>query len=149
MRAADLYHVGIVTDDLDAARDEMSELCGYEWAAEMSSATPVCLAGVDTTVDLRLVYSRSTPRVELVRSVPGTVWTPAAGSGIHHLGYWSDDVAADAADLERRGFRAEVTGPGPDGSTGWGYFRSATGPRIELVSRAMQAGMEQSWASAP
>lgn len=144
MKAADLYHVGIVTDDLDGLRDEMSDLLGYEWTAEVSNRTPVCLAGVDTTVDLRLVYSRSTPRVELVQSVPGNaVWTPAGG--VHHLGYWTDDLAADRAELEERGFVAEALGQEPGGSPLWGYFSRAEGPRIELVSRAMQEYMEQSW----
>jgi hypothetical protein len=144
VKAADLYHVGIVTDDLDGLRDEMSDLLGYEWTAEVSNRTPVCLAGADTTVDLRLVYSRSTPRVELVQSVPGNaVWTPAGG--VHHLGYWTDDLAADRAELEERGFVAEALGQEPGGSPLWGYFSRAEGPRIELVSRAMQEYMEQSW----
>jgi Glyoxalase/Bleomycin resistance protein/Dioxygenase superfamily len=146
VRADDLYHVGIVTDDLDALRDEMSDLLGYEWAQEVAATTPVCLAGRDTVLDLRLVYSRTTPRVELVRSVPGNaVYTPAGGSGVHHLGYWSDDLAADRAELEERGYLAEALGQEPGGSPMWGYFSRAGAPRIELVSRAMQEYMEQSW----
>lgn len=146
MRAADLYHVGLVADDVDATRDELSELFGYEWAPEISNPTPVCLAGADTTVDLRLVYSRTMPRIEIVRSVPGTVWTPVAGSGIHHMGYWSDDVEGDVAVLTDRGYAAEALGREPGGPTLWAYLHSAGRPRVELVSRAMQGPMEQSWA---
>ncbi|SEP04903.1 VOC family protein [Trujillonella endophytica] len=146
MRAGDLYHVGIVTDDLDGVRDEMSELLGYEWTQEVTARTAVCLLGVDTALDLRLVYSRTTPRVELVASLPGNpVWTPAGGSGVHHLGYWSDDLAADRAELEERGFVAEALGQEPGGPAMWGYFAREGAPRIELVSRAMQEYMEQSW----
>ena len=146
MRAADLYHLGIVTDDLDGLRGEMSDLLGYEWAAEVTARTPVCLLGTDTALDLRLLYSRTTPRVELVSSVPGNpVWTPAGGSGVHHLGYWSDDLAVDAAELERRGFVTEALGQEPGGPAMWGYFTREGAPRIELVSRAMQEYMEQSW----
>lgn len=146
MRASDLYHVGIVTDDVDGLRDEMSDLLGYEWAQEVTASTPVCMAGVDTVLDLRLVYSRTTPRVELVRSVPDNpVWTPAGGSGVHHLGYWTDDLAADSTDLERRGFVAEALGQEPGGVPMWGYWYREGGPRIELVSRGMQPSMEQSW----
>ena len=43
------------------------------------------------------MYSRNAPRVEVIQSVPGTLWVPAVGSGIHHIGYWSDDIARDAA----------------------------------------------------
>ena len=75
--------------------------------------------------------------------MPGTLWVPAPASGIHHLGYWSDDVAADAARLTARGYAAEATGVRPDGTAVWAYHRSASGPRIELVSRAIAAGLEQ------
>jgi hypothetical protein len=146
VKAGDLFHLGFVTDDLDEMRDEMSELLGYEWTDEVNATTAVCLLGVDTTLDLRLVYSRSTPRVELVRSVPGNpVWAPAGGTGVHHLGYWSDDLAADRAELEGRGFVAEALGQEPGGPALWGYFHRDGGPRIELISRAMQEYMEQSW----
>jgi hypothetical protein len=72
---------------------------------------------------------------------------PAPASGIHHLGYWSDDVTADAAHLTARGYAAEATGVRPDGTAVWAYHRNASGPRIELVSRAIAAGLEQYWAS--
>ena len=69
------------------------------------------------------------------------------GSGIHHLGYWSDDVVADAALLVARGYATEATGVRPDGTPVWAYHRSARGPRIELVSRDLAAGLEQYWES--
>ena len=46
----------------------------------------------DVELDLRFAYSATEPRLEIIRSVPGSLWVPAPGSGIHHLGYWSDDV---------------------------------------------------------
>jgi hypothetical protein len=72
---------------------------------------------------------------------------------IHHLGYWSDDVAADSAVLAvlavlaERGYALEATGVQPDGVPYWAYHRGASGPRIELVSRTVQAGLEQYWAT--
>jgi len=50
----------------------------------------------EATLDLVFTYSKTEPRVEVIQSMPGTLWVPAEDSGIHHLGYWSDDVAADA-----------------------------------------------------
>jgi hypothetical protein len=101
----------------------------------------------DAILDLRCAYSRSIPRLEIVRTVPGSLWEPAAGSGIHHLGYWSDDVAADSAALAEEGYAVEATGVQPDGVPYWAYHRGASGPRIELVSRTIQAGLEQYWAT--
>ena len=80
--------------------------------------------------------------------MPGSVWVPA-DSGLHHVGYWSDDVAADSAELVRLGYAVEVAGKRPDGSTYWAYHRSPNGPRVELVCRSVQPGLEQYWASGP
>jgi hypothetical protein len=40
---------------------------------------------------MKRAHSGSDPRLELLQTVPNTVWTPA-DSGVHHIGYWSDDV---------------------------------------------------------
>jgi hypothetical protein len=147
MRAADHFHVGIVVDDFDAALDDLSHLFGHEWCPALSISTPVVLPEGETTLDLVFTYSTTTPRVEVIQSIPGSLWTPAPGSGIHHLGYWSDDVAADAARLTARGYGVEATGVRPDGTAVWAYHRKASGPRIELVSRDLLPGLEQYWAS--
>ncbi len=67
---------------------------------------------------------------------------PVAGSGIHHAGYWSDDVDADSRKLERRGFATEAIGTPADGGALWAYHRGPTGPRIELMSRQLQPLLE-------
>ena len=106
-----------------------------------------CLDAVyDAVLALHFAYSKSEPRLEIIRTVPGSLWEPA-DSGIHHLGSWSDDVAADSTELERRGFEPEATGRQPDGTPYWSVHRAAMGPRIELVSRSVQAGLEHYWAT--
>jgi hypothetical protein len=147
MRAEDQFHVGIVAEDFDTTRADLSALFGYQWCPEIGGPVPVRLATGATTVDLRCVYSTTAPRLEVVRAVPGTLWVPAAGSGIHHVGYWSDDVAADSDELDQRGYVAEVVGVRPDGAPFWAYHRSANGPRIELVARALQPTLEECWAT--
>jgi hypothetical protein len=147
MRGEDQFHTGIVVDDLDATLRDLTELFGYEWCDQMNVATPVALPTGEAVIDLRFAYSRTVPRLEIIQSIPGTLWVPAAGSGIHHLGYWSDDVTADSAELVRRGFAVEATGARPDGVPYWTYHRGATGPRIELVSRSVQPGLEGYWSS--
>jgi Glyoxalase/Bleomycin resistance protein/Dioxygenase superfamily len=147
MRAEDQFHVGIVVEDLDAALDDLASLFGHDWCPPLVVSTPVLLPDGDITLDLCFTYSTTTPRVEVIQSIPGTLWTPAVGSGIHHLGYWSDDVAADARLLAARGYATEATGIRTDGTAVWAYHRSASGPRIELVSRELAAGLEQYWGS--
>jgi hypothetical protein len=148
MRGEDQFHVGIVVDDLDAGLAEMTEMFGYEWATPLAVQTPVVLPDREFMLDLRFAYSVTQPRVELVQSVASTLWTPVPGSGVHHVGYWSDDVAADADVLEAHGYANEAKGVRPDGGAVWAYHRSPGGPRIELVSRELQPGLEQYWGAA-
>lgn len=148
MIGADQFHVGVVVDDLDPALSDLTDLFDYHWCPVMAVQTPVVLPGGDLMLDLRFTYSITTPRVEMIQSVPGTLWVPAAGSGVHHVGYWSDDVDADGRRLVARGYAEEARGVQPDGTAAWSYHRSADGPRVELVSRQIQAGLEQYWGSA-
>lgn len=146
MKASDQFHFGIVVDDLESTLDQLTELFGYEWCAEIGGPTTVAFPDGEAEVNLRFVYSATSPRVEVIRAVPGTPWVPAA-SGVHHLGYWSDDVAADSADLVRAGYVTEAVGKRPDGTPYWTYNRSPEGLLVELVSRAIQPSLEQYWAS--
>jgi catechol 2,3-dioxygenase-like lactoylglutathione lyase family enzyme len=147
MRADDQFHVGIVVDDLDAALIEMTDLFGYEWCSLISVETTVVLPSGETSLGLTFAYSTNIPRVEVIQSIPGTLWIPAPESGLHHLGFWSDDVAADADRLRFQDYQSEASGVRPDGEPMWAYHRRPGGPRIELVSRQLQAGLEQYWAS--
>jgi hypothetical protein len=147
MNGTDQFHIGIVVDDLDTALDELGTLFGYEWCPVFAIETPVVLPEGEVMVDLRFVYSKTEPQLELIRAVPGTPWVPATGSGIHHVGYWSGDITQDARALNARGYAEEARGVLPDGTPIWSYHRSPKGPRIELVSRQLQAGLERYWAS--
>lgn len=146
MKAEDLFHFGIVTDEPDAIRDELTALLGYDWGPEVGGSVPVTLPEGDAVVDLKCSYSVTSPRLEVVASVPGAgLWQ--ASPGIHHLGYWSDDVASDCADMEQRGFRIEATRtvPGGDGLF-FAFARSRSGLLIELVTRAAEPGLSTCWA---
>lgn len=146
MKAEDQYHLGIVVDDYDTALAQLTELFGYTWCPEVDVTVPVCLPEGERQLNLRFTFSREAPRLEIIRSIPGTPWEPAAGSGIHHMAYWSDDVTADSAALERNGYPREAAGTGPDGTPNFVYHRNPAGPRIELVTRAVRPAMEAYWA---
>lgn len=145
LRPADQFHVGIVVEDVAATLAELSALFGYAWCAETGGPSQVRLATGDALLELRCVYSRTAPRLEIVHSIPGTLWEPAAGSGIHHIGYWSDDMAADCDELERHGYVSEAVRTGPDGVPFFAFYRAPTGFRVELVTRRAQPALEQYW----
>ena len=149
MKSENLYHSGIVVDDLDATMAWFTKVAGYRWTdiveVEQVGETP----DGEITIPMRMVYSGDEPRVEIVQTAPGTIWTPA-DSGVHHLGYWSDDVEGDLETLESSGLRCEVKSYNPDGSGKllWAYCKGPTGPRIELVGAGMKPFIEYWWASA-
>jgi catechol 2,3-dioxygenase-like lactoylglutathione lyase family enzyme len=149
MKPDDLYHTGIVVDDFDATLKWFSAIAGYRWTDVVEVDQVAHTPEGEITVPMRMVYSGSEPRVEVLETVPGTVWKPA-DSGVHHLGYWSDDVESDLAALESTGMQCEVKSFNPDGSGTllWAYCKGAAGPRIELVSRAMEPFIKVWFASA-
>jgi hypothetical protein len=146
LNAADQYHVGIVADDPAATMAQLTQLLGYEWCDQIGGTIPVALPGGDVTVEMRTWYSKTTPRLEVVQSHPGTVWTPAS-SGLHHFGYWVDDVAAAITTLEVNGYTFEAAGKLPDGAPYWAYLSASAGPRLEIVSRQLQPMMEHYFAT--
>jgi hypothetical protein len=146
VKAEDLYHTGIVVEDFDATLSFLSEAAGYRWCDPYAGDVPIVTPQGERTVPMRMAYSVTEPRLELIEAIPGTVWVPA-DSGVHHLGYWSDDVDGDAAALMARGLSVEVKAPSPDGSSMWAYCKGDAGPRIELVSRLIAPALRQMFAA--
>lgn len=145
LKAEDQFHLGIVVEDFETSLTEFTSLFGYEWSGEVRGPVPVTLPGGDTVVEMGCVFSTTAPRLEVVRRVPGTLWEPAAGGAVHHVGYWSDDIAADAAELVRHGFVEEAKRSGADGAS-FAFLRSpVSGYRVELVSRLAQSGLKRLW----
>ena len=149
--AADQYHVGIIVDDPAATMAKLTDLLGYQWADQIGGQVTVSLPDGDTVIETRAWYSMTTPRLEVVQAIPGTLWSRAS-SGIHHFGYWVDDVAATIKALEAAGYVLEAAGKRPDGQPYWAYLcgpaeSAAAGPRLEVVSRQLQPTMERYFAT--
>ena len=149
MKAEYLYHTGVVVDDLEATMERLAKVAGYTWTDVVTVDQEAVTSDGDETIPMKMVYSGAEPRLELLQTVPGTMWTPA-DSGVHHLGYWSDDVESDLATLESNGMALEVKSYNPDGSGTllWAYAKGSTGPRIELVSRNMEPFIAYWWETA-
>ncbi|OBA74549.1 bleomycin resistance protein [Mycobacterium sp. 1554424.7] len=138
LRPQDLYHTGIVVPDLDAAMATLGELAGYRWIKPMSYTLPFRTASGVRELTSTIVYSLQSPHIELAQEVPGSPWTAAPGNAVHHLGYFSDDLAESARALEANGFTLEMTADAPgSGLSLFAYFIDASGTRIEIVDRAL------------
>ncbi|WP_067887854.1 VOC family protein [Nocardia vaccinii] len=148
LEPGDQFHIGIVAADFDVTVTRLTEVFGYEWGPEVGGPVTVDLPdGKAVDLDLRCVYSVTVPRLEVVRSVADTLWDPAGEAGVHHIGFWSDDVAADTEALLRHGYLAEATRPGAEGGLFFAFLRSADGFRVELVDRAAESGLSRCWAA--
>ena len=122
--------------------DEMGRQFGLTWVAPQRRNLTVNFRGRVVNTDLRFTYSEQGPvHVELIEAAPGTPWEPAS---MHHVGYWSDDLAATAAEFADGGLELDTTydnpGPGPEG---FGYWMAPSGLRIEVVDGARRPAFEQ------
>jgi hypothetical protein len=139
LRHADLWHTGIVVDDLAAAKDELGAALGVTW---FEGGGEVRLRTGDEVRSVRTSYALSQDgphHVELCQSVAGTLWTVAPPGQVHHLGWWTEDVVATSAALEAEGLPVVASICFDDDSPPvCAYHRAATGPYIEVVGIALR-----------
>jgi catechol 2,3-dioxygenase-like lactoylglutathione lyase family enzyme len=133
---ADLYHVGLIVDDVEAAAKRLTASGGYQWTKPVEYTLAVTTADGDYEVPFKFVYSLQASHLELVQQVPDTVWAAMPDGAAHHLGYWVDDLAAAASALEEAGYRQEAR-PSGDGLSMFAYYIDPSGVRIEIVDRAL------------
>jgi hypothetical protein len=142
MKAHELYHTGIVVRDINAAMKDLADAVGVRWPVdelpEQRTIVEVWTPKGSIDVPFRAVYSIDGPvRLELVEAVEGTLWNTAGGGEVHHIGYWSDDIEATAAELEGKGFDRVASGGFEGHETLWIYHQRGNGPFVEHVSRTL------------
>ncbi|HUD16369.1 MAG TPA: VOC family protein [Acidimicrobiales bacterium] len=138
------YHVGIVVPDIAAARDRFSEQLGVTWGPVLRLPRTDCRdhTGADLVLPTTFCYSVDEPRLELIEEVPGTVWVCNEHSNLHHIGFWSDDLAAESARLAGVGCPLQLCGrAGDEAPASFAYHRNELGVRIEIVDTAMREAM--------
>ena len=88
------YHLGIVVLDFDGSLKELSATHGLEWARVQHRSFSIKQPNGIVQAEFRVTYSvQGKPHFEIIEATPGTIWS-YSGGGIHHLGYWSDDLSA-------------------------------------------------------
>jgi len=138
LRPEDFYHTGIIVPDLEAAMDRLSALAGYQWITPLTYTLPFRTATGIRELTSTIVYSVQSPHLELLQEVPGSPWMAAPGNSVHHIGYFTDNLADTAQLLERNGLTFEMTAdvPGQDLAL-FAYYVDPCGTRIEIVDRAL------------
>jgi catechol 2,3-dioxygenase-like lactoylglutathione lyase family enzyme len=132
-------HVGIVTDDLDAAMVSVGELLGVTFEEPFDgSLAPPFAAGDGTPVPglRRVTTSLGGPmQVELLEGQPGSVWDTTEPAELHHVAYWVDDVTTAAEALVADGWTVEVTLLSDHSRpTGFAYLTKPGEARVEVTA---------------
>lgn len=146
--AVEPFHVGLVVPDLLAHMSLLSAALGVRWTEVRRREASVTMDGETRRIAFRVVYSRELPlRLELIESVAGTPWESVAPV-LHHVGWWSDDLGAEAARLEQSGIPRVAQSFDPEtGLQRWSYHRVPAGYLVELVSTRGRPGHEAWWAT--
>jgi catechol 2,3-dioxygenase-like lactoylglutathione lyase family enzyme len=161
----ELWHVGIVVDDLDATARELGATLGHSFtsvqeqevtvvlgdrsgaagASGSSAASDPCV--LETARVRWAATSGESPDWELIQAGSG-LWSTerSRGQALHHLAYWSDDLEGDIARLRGQGYELEASGDDVEGRIRFAYLIAPGGIRIELGARHTQQAWDE-WVS--
>src|SRR6478609_4854849 len=93
-----IWHIGIAVPDLEKGKKELGEVFGLRWRpARVRKLTLADAAGRPDEVECHVVFSLGGPL-----DMP-------EGGGVHHIGYWVDDLAAEAKRLGALGYPGYAT----------------------------------------
>ncbi|MFD3519843.1 VOC family protein [Streptomyces sp. NPDC058653] len=106
-----IWHVGVAVEDLEEGKREFGEVFGLSWRpTRVRALTLTDAVGADHEVECQVTFSEGGPfAVELWESIPGTPLEAPRGGGVHHIGYWVDDLARENARLSALGFGPRTT----------------------------------------
>ncbi len=137
---ADLYHTGFVVDDLGAAQQEVGRLFGVTWLEGGGSVRMVTPDGPSVVTTKYAMSAEGPHHVELVESLPGTLYTASTSLRPHHLGYWVLDVEAASTTLSASGLpcAASVSIEGSDRGPIAAYHQAGDDFYVEIVARWMR-----------
>jgi hypothetical protein len=142
-----MFHVGIVVPDIGQAIQDMKGIGVLNWM-EVGQADSIRRAnGLCEPISLLWSFSAEPgAHIELIEPLIAPATTSL---GVHHVGYWSTDIMRDTELLAAASYESEFDlGYSADDDAHIRFFISAAGPRIELVSDSLRAGLELAWTSA-
>jgi catechol 2,3-dioxygenase-like lactoylglutathione lyase family enzyme len=89
-----IWHIGIAVPDLEKGKKELGEVFGLRWRpARVRKLTLADAAGRPDEVECHVVFSLGGPfAVEVWQAIPGTPLDVPEAGGVHHIGYWVDDL---------------------------------------------------------
>lgn len=106
-----IWHIGIAVPDLKKGQKELGEIFGLHWRpVRVRNLTLADAADRPHEVECHVAFSLGGPfAVEVWQAIPGTPLDMPEGGGVHHIGYWVDDIAAEAKRLDTLGYPSYAT----------------------------------------
>jgi hypothetical protein len=143
-----LVHTGIAVRDLGSAMESVGAALGLTWATPQLRRVSAVWSGQPFDAEVMVAWSiEGPPHIELVQGGPATPWELTDDDvRLHHVAYWSGDLAADVARLSGAGYALELTGRGAAGApSSFAYVKDPHGLRIELMDRAEMKAAFDAW----
>jgi len=139
LHQANLFHTGIVVDDLAAAAAQLGAQLGITWFEGGADVLLITDDGAKQVTSAYALSKEGPHHIELAQSVPGTVWMATSPGSAHHLGYWVDSVAEASATLRQMGSPHLATVAMTESAPPMcAYHRTPSGLIVEVVSRALR-----------
>jgi hypothetical protein len=137
----EVFHVGVVVEDIDDAMATIGANLGIRWAPVLARGQAVRTGGGETRIEeLRFTYSADgPPHVELIEAWPGSVWGAPQPHVLHHIGAFSDDIATPPGE----GLLLEFGGGHDEAPSGFAYYTAPGGIRVELVDASRRADFDR------
>jgi hypothetical protein len=128
------FQVGVLVQDIEAARDELSAALGIIWSEIVER--------VNGEWTIRVCFSKEgPPYLELIEGPPGSPWDSGGASRIDHVGYWTPDLEHHKETLAANGIPVDH-----DGAPLFTYQRGrASGLRIELIGSSARPAFYERW----
>lgn len=144
-----IFHIGLLTHDIDAAMAEISESQGVTWCSVRDWPMKVWLPERGyIEMEIKLTFSRQGPcRLELIQGSPDTPVDPAQGTGCHHIGYFVEDPGEETRKLLAQGGELVMSAASPEEGYGrFTYVRWPNGMLVEPVALTNKERFEAWWA---
>jgi hypothetical protein len=145
----EVWHLALRVPDVPKAMEELTQSMGLRWGHLHHIEMPAWIPGTGyRDLYLNIVYSIEGPvHLELEQGSPDSAWDPALGTGVHHIGLYTDDVGELSAKLAKDGWTVEMACASPEEGYGsWSYMRSPAGLLIEPVSSESKERFVRYWA---
>ncbi|HEY2442485.1 MAG TPA: VOC family protein [Streptosporangiaceae bacterium] len=106
-----IWHIGFAVHDLEKGTKELAEVFGLRWRPARARKLRLAdAAGRSYEVECHVAFSLGGPfAVEVWQAIPGTPLDIPQAGGVHHIGYWVDDLAAETKRLDALGYPSYAT----------------------------------------